>query len=406
MDPAAVADHVAVFATAFLVVVAATPVARWLSFKVGAVDVPGGRRVHTMPTARLGGLAIFAGVLAAVGMASQLDSFGTVFSATSDTQAVLLAGAIVVCVGLVDDLRGLSPPVKLAGQVLAAGSLALFGVVLRYVYLPGNPGTLFALSPDLGALFTVVAIVVMVNALNLIDGLDGLAAGIAVIAAVALWTYVELGDQQFVVGVTSSSALIFVAIAGAALGFLVFNFHPARIFMGDTGAMLLGVLLGAGGILAIGGRLQPGGSDFAALSIPVLVPALVLAVPLADTMWTILRRVLSGRAIFSPDKKHLHHRLVEIGHSQRRAVLIMYYWSALVAFAAVGVGLWPRPVVVWVTAVGVGLACAVAVGVRAATIWRRQTVTARQNFVFSFTSGRSEDDKTPSDQEKRSQRRL
>jgi UDP-GlcNAc:undecaprenyl-phosphate/decaprenyl-phosphate GlcNAc-1-phosphate transferase len=272
--------------------------------------------------------------------------------------------------------------------------------MLRYVYVPGEIGTV-VLSTDLGALLTIGAIVAMINAVNLVDGLDGLAAGIVGIAATALLLYVHLGSEEQAVGLASSPELVFAAVVGACLGFLLFNFHPASVFMGDTGAMLLGLLLGAAGVTAIGSVPVPRGSDFAALSIPVLVPALVLAVPFFDTTWTILRRLRSGRAVFSPDKKHLHHRLIEIGHSHRRAVLIMYYWSALLAFAAVAAGLLPLPIVLGVLAGGVGLALAVGLVGRIRRAGRHGGGKPGQNFVFSFTKSGGREAKTPSDQRKR-----
>jgi UDP-GlcNAc:undecaprenyl-phosphate/decaprenyl-phosphate GlcNAc-1-phosphate transferase len=395
-----VRDHLIVIGVALATVVVTTPLTRWVAVAVGAVDRPGGRRVHTATTPRLGGIAIFAGILAGMAVASGLPTFETVFATTSDPEAIVLASAVIVLIGLVDDVRGLPAPAKLAGQVLAAGTLVLFGVVLRYVYVPGEIGTV-VLSADLGALLTIVAIVAMINAVNLVDGLDGLAAGIVGIAATALLLYVHLGAGEQTVGLASSPELVFAAVVGACLGFLIFNFHPASVFMGDTGAMLLGLLLGAAGVTAIGGVPVPRAGDFTALSIPVLVPALVLAVPLFDTTWTILRRLRSGRAVFSPDKKHLHHRLIEIGHSHRRAVLIMYYWSALLAFAAVAVGLLPPLLVVGVLAAGAGLA----LGASLIGRWRRRgdrgAPSGGRNFVFSFTKSGYPEAKRPSDQRKR-----
>ncbi len=395
-------DYLIVVGTAFITVVVATPPSRWLAYALSAVDRPGGRRVHTQTTPRLGGAAIFVGVLAAMAVASRLPTFEAVFATTSDPEALLLASSVIVAVGLVDDVRGLSAPAKLAGQLVAAGILVLFGVVLRYVYVPGDIGTV-VLSTDLGVLLSVALIVGMVNAVNLVDGLDGLAAGIVAIAAAAQFVYVHLGGaEQRAFGLATSPELVFVALVGACLGFLLFNFHPASVFMGDTGAMLLGLLLGAAGVSAVGGVVMPSGSDFAALSIPVLVPALVLAVPFFDTIWTILRRLRSGRAIFSPDKKHLHHRLIEIGHSHRRAVLIMYYWSALLAFAAVGVGLLPLRLVLGVLAAGVGLAVGIAITGRVARRWRRRRGRNGQKFVLSFTKSGGSDGENASDQQEHS----
>lgn len=398
-------DTLVVAAVAFATVVVTTPIVRWLSFKVGAVDRPGGRRTHLRPTARLGGLALFAGFLAAVAAASRLPTFEPVFATTSEPEAIVLAAAVVVVVGLVDDIRGVSAPVKLAGQTLAAGTLALFGVLLRYVYIPGSPGSLVVLATDLAVLFTILAVVAMINAVNLVDGLDGLAAGIVAIAAIALYAYVRFAALE-TVSLPPSSELVFAAVAGVCLGFLVFNSHPASIFMGDTGAMLLGLLLGAGGVLYMGGTFAPRGPDFAAFAVPVLVPALVLAVPFIDTSWAILRRLRSGRAVFSPDKKHLHHRLVEIGHSHRRAVLIMYYWSALLAFTAVGVGLFPLHVVVTVFAAGCSLALAVVAGARLARRSAGGGAREGTDFVPDFTKSLEADPNRGSDQRKRGQGRL
>jgi UDP-GlcNAc:undecaprenyl-phosphate/decaprenyl-phosphate GlcNAc-1-phosphate transferase len=272
---------------------------------------------------------------------------------------------------------------------------------MRFVYIPGEIGTV-ALSTDLGALLTIVAIVAMINAVNLVDGLDGLAAGIVLIAASALFAYVHLSEGEgTTLGLATSPELVFAAVVGACLGFLVFNSNPASVFMGDTGAMLLGLLLGAAGVSAIGGTIVPRGSDFAALSIPVLVPALVLAVPFVDTTWTILRRLRSGRAVFSPDKKHLHHRLIEIGHSHRRAVLIMYYWSALLAFTAVAVGLLPLPIVLGILGAGVLLAVVVAAVPRLVGLVGKGRTDEGGNFVFSFTKSGEGRPKTPSDLRKR-----
>lgn len=411
-------DFLVVFATALVVVAVTTPLFRRVSFFLGAVDQPSERRIHQRPTARLGGLALFAGILAALGVAARLPSFRPVFEETSEPFAIAAASLIVVMVGVLDDWRGLSAPAKLAGQILAAGTLVLFGVHLLFVYIPGNPGNVVSLDTDLGALLTVVAIVAMINAVNLVDGLDGLAAGIVAIAAIALFAYTQLSDAA-TVGL-GSAPLLLVAIAGAALGFLVFNFHPASIFMGDTGAMLLGLLLAAAGVSSIGGTVQPTRGAFAAFSVPVLVPVFVLAVPFLDTTWTILRRLRSGQAVFSPDKRHLHHRLIEIGHSQRRAVLIIYYWSALLAFGAVGVALWPVPVVGAVLAVGAGLALAAALVGRLAR--RRRAAggkgrppgrgrrrgrgpggapDAAEDFVFSFTKFPPEDENSAADLGKR-----
>jgi UDP-GlcNAc:undecaprenyl-phosphate/decaprenyl-phosphate GlcNAc-1-phosphate transferase len=430
-------DYLLVFAVALATVMVATPVIGKITMALGlAVDRPDERRIHKIPTPRLGGLALFAGVLAGLAVASRLPSFEPMFTTSSEPLAVVLAGLVIMGVGLVDDVRGVSASVKLAGQILAAGTLVLFGIVLLFVYIPGNPGSLIALDRDLAALITILAIVAMINAVNLVDGLDGLATGIVAIAATALLIYVQSSDAQrapvrplpdgAAAGAGSASALILVILIAVCVGFLVYNFHPASIFMGDSGAMLLGLLLGAGGVSAIGNVVLPTRADFAALSVPVLIPVLVLAVPFLDTIWTILRRLRTGRAVFSPDKKHLHHRLVGMGHSHRRAVLTMYYWSALVAFAAVGVGLLPLRQVVGIFGIGLALAVvALAVpslvrrlgGERRRAEGRRgrakgrvgrraRGAEPRRHFVFPFTKSRAGAAKTRSDQRKRVERNL
>ena len=248
----------------------------------------------------------------------------------------------------------------------------------------------------------------MMNAVNLTDGLDGLAAGIVAIAAAALFVYGQLAAPMTVTGLPSSATLVLPALVGSCLGFLVYNFHPATIFMGDTGALLLGLLLAAGGVSTIGNAVGPSRADFAAFSIPALIPALVLAVPFADTAWAILRRLRSGRAVAAPDKRHLHHRLMEIGNSHRRAVLVMYYWSALLAFATVGLGLVPPGVMGVVIVAGIGVAVAVALApgplrrfaARSSAQREAHDRLRRRRLVHPFTNFRTEHHKNGADQQK------
>lgn len=331
-------DYLLVAGIAFAVTMAAVPIVKRLARLVGAVSYPEARRIHTAPTPVLGGLAMFAGVLAGFFAGSRVPAFSEVFGQTSDPEAVLLAAAVVVLLGVVDDVRGMAAPVKLSGQLLAGALLVTFGMSLLFIYVPGDPGALISLTPDLATLLTVAAVVVMINAVNLADGLDGLAAGMVAIGSCALLVYVETAEHTgtITLGTPTAAPLVLCVLIGVCLGFLVHNSHPASIFMGDTGSMLLGLLLAAAGIAALEVIIAPSRSDIAAVSAPILVPALVLAVPLLDTLWAIGRRVRGGGSVFAPDKRHLHHRLVEIGHSQRRAVFTMYYWSAVFAFAGVG----------------------------------------------------------------------
>lgn len=362
--------YLAVSTAAFATVVVTTPAVAWAARRGGATDQPGGRHIHLRTTPTLGGLAIFAGLLAGIGVASRFPLFRPLFAETNEPEAIVLASLFIVVIGVIDDTRGISAPAKLAAQIVASGLLVLFGVGLRYLYLPavpalaGSAAQTVALGPEDSAVLTIIGLVAMMNAVNLVDGLDGLAAGIVTIGAAALFVYTQSADG--LATALSAAPLVLAAVIGACLGFLVHNFNPASIFMGDTGSMLLGLLIGTAGVLAVGSTVTaPTGGTFAAVSIPVLVPVFVLAVPFLDTAWTIIRRLQAGRAVFSPDKQHLHYRLMEIGHSHKRAVLIMYYWSALLAFAAVGGSLLEVPVLLAVLAGGVGLAVVVTVGARA-----------------------------------------
>jgi len=355
-----VVPYLIVFAASAGVTLAATPLVRRLALRVGAVDHPSDRKVHPSPTPTLGGLAMFLGVLAGLGVARVLPPFADLHRTTSEPLAALVASTAIVAVGAIDDLRGITPAAKLAGQVLAAGLMVLVGVQLLWFVLPGLPGqAVLALSPDVGVPLTVLWTVAMVNAVNLIDGLDGLAAGMVAIAAAAFFVYMERTPNAF--GDESAAALLSAIAAGAAVGFLPWNFHPARIFMGDAGAMLLGLLLAVATISGVGRNpYPPTGGDLAAILIPVFVPLLVLAIPFLDVLLAIVRRVRRGVGIAHADKEHLHHRLLDIGHSHRGAVLLMYLWSALISGSGLAVAFIDSRLVV-------GSILLVAVGAFAAT---------------------------------------
>ncbi len=310
---------------------AATPVVRRLSLRFGAIDRPGDRKVHPRPTPTLGGLALWLACLAGFGVAYLTPEFRTLFGESSEPLGVVLAGTVIVALGSYDDVRELSVPAKVAGQVLAGGLLILYNVQLFYVWFPGLG--VVSLSPDLAVPITLLWVLVIVNAVNLIDGLDGLAAGVTAIAAGAFFTYAFRTGAPLFAG-PSPAHLFSVVVAGAALGFLPHNFNPARIFMGDSGSMLLGLVLAAATISGVGRTDAPTAPDLAAVAIPAAIPLLVLAVPLVDVLWAIVRRLRRGRPVYAPDKEHIHHRLLEIGHSHRQAVLLMYLWSALLASSA------------------------------------------------------------------------
>ena len=317
---------------AAIVTLVAVPLARWLACRWGMVVQPSERRIHERPTPTLGGLAMFAGVAAAFGVIVVFPGFEPIRASPSNLIGVATAAALMFAVGLIDDIREVSAPAKLAGTVLAGSVLALAGVSILNVPLPFVGFTV--LSPDLAALATVMWVVVMANAVNLIDGLDGLAAGIVAIAAFAFLLY---GIKLSRVGVLDSGnigPLVAVIVVGVCVGFLPWNFHPAKIFMGDSGALMLGLLMAASTI-SVGGQTDysfTGQSWF--FFAPLVIPLVILGVPLFDMFFAVLRRARSRSGVAVADKDHLHHRLLRLGHSQRRSVVILWAFTALLsAFA-------------------------------------------------------------------------
>ena len=326
--------YVVVFLAAAVATCAATPLVRRLSLRVGAIAQPSDRRVHERPTPSMGGLAMFAGVLVALAVARGLAFFDDLGRSWTQWVAVLAATGSIVLLGAIDDVKGLSAPSKLAAQIFSAGLLALGGVQLLFFLFPGQ-GVL-SLSSDLAVPLTIVLVVAMLNAVNLIDGLDGLAAGIVAIAAASFFAYMYRSPGAF--GDASAAALIAAIAAGVAVGFLPWNFHPAKIFMGDSGAMLLGMLLAVATIFGVGRNpYPPTGGDLAILALPIFLPLLVLAIPFLDVALAIIRRVRRRSGVAHADKEHIHHRLLDVGHSHRRAVLLLYLWSALISACALAV---------------------------------------------------------------------
>ena len=319
-----------------------TPLARRFAIGIGAMAEPRDRDVHSIPTPRLGGLAMYGGICAAFLVAHSLPALSAVFR-YSDVEAVVIAGGVITLLGFVDDRWQLDAVTKLAGQTVAAGIMILLGLQLLTITVPGVGAI------DLGTVgvpLTVLLVLLTVNAVNFIDGLDGLLAGVGAIAALALFAFsYSLSSGRVTSGVAqeriSAPTLIAVVLAGACLGFLPHNFNPARIFMGDSGSMLIGLMLSAS-VTSLTGQfnyatLPP--KAFFPVVLPLLLPLAVLAVPFVDLLLAVVRRTRAGRSPFSPDKMHLHHRLLEIGHSHTRAVLIMYFWTALLAFSGVAVSL-------------------------------------------------------------------
>ncbi len=348
-----------------------SPLARRFAVWVGAMARVRDRDVHAIPTPRLGGLAMYAGIAAGLLVAARLPALQSVFTESREPQAVLLAGGLICLLGAIDDRWGLDALTKLAGQILAAGVMVLQGVQLLYLPDPTGRYGFISLGPDVGVPLTVLLVVLTINAVNFIDGLDGLAAGVVGIASVAFFVYsYQLSVVHGLVRAVPPTLLAAVLV-GACVGFLPHNFNPARVFMGDSGSMLIGLFLAAATI-SVTGTIDPSSVnslDLFPVLLPLLLPIAVLAVPMVDLLLAVVRRTRSGRSPFSPDKLHLHHRLLEIGHSQTRAVLIMYVWSALLAFTAVGVSLTRGPLLV----LGVASVVAVVVAV-ASTVPRLRAV--------------------------------
>ncbi|MCA0294910.1 MAG: undecaprenyl/decaprenyl-phosphate alpha-N-acetylglucosaminyl 1-phosphate transferase [Actinobacteria bacterium] len=340
--------------------------ARRLAFRYNAVAMVRDRDVHTKPVPYFGGISMWFGLAAAMLVAAQLPWLGSFPLVTHDAAAVLFAGGLICAVGVMDDMVELNALAKIAGQLLAAGVVVLNGVKVYWIPLPDR---IFSLDDGTSIALTVVFIFVAVNAINLIDGLDGLAAGVVAIGAGAFFTYAYLlaWDQELVRATTSS--LITVTTLGVCLGFLPYNVHRARMFMGDSGAMLLGFLL-ATSTISLTGQLDPsqlsnfGANAFAAY-LPLLLPLAVMALPFLDLVLAYVRRTLAGKLWYQADKQHLHHRMLSLGHSHGRAVALLWLWSALVAFGVVLVGLLPNPITVAVLLCGVLLAALLTWGGRA-----------------------------------------
>ena len=314
-----------------------TPLVRRFAIAVGASHAARARDVHVEPTPLLGGLAMYGGLAAGLLVASQLTHLGTVFAGTRVASGLLLAGGLIVVVGFVDDRWGMGALSKLAAQAAAGVILVWSGAVVAWLPLPGG-GTL-VLSADEQTALTVLVVVVTINAVNFIDGLDGLATGVVGIGAAAFFLYYYELTKRLGLDQLTGTALASAVLAGVCLGFLPHNFYPARIFMGDTGAMLLGLLL-AYAPISSSASLDPNSVASPAAYgsgtvnrfpeiLPLLLPAAVLLIPYADLVLAVIRRMRAGQSPFAADKKHLHHRLLDTGYSQRASVMIVYLWAAL-----------------------------------------------------------------------------
>jgi UDP-GlcNAc:undecaprenyl-phosphate GlcNAc-1-phosphate transferase len=315
-----------------------TPVVRWLAIRFGAVVAPSSdaRHVHTKPTPTLGGAAMFVGFLAAIAVASQMEQFREVFHDNSEPVGLLLGAGVMFVTGALDDLIEVSPPAMVAGQVLAASLLTLFGVIMYFFLMPFNlfHTGVVVLSPDLAPLVTAAWVVLLTNAVNLIDGLDGLAAGIVAIAGGALFLFADRLYKAGYLEGSSMAPLVAIIAVGVCIGFLPFNWNPAKIIMGDAGALFLGVLL-AVPTITIGGR-----TDFAFSGntyfffAPLAIPVVILGVPILDVMFSFVRRIANRQRWHQADAGHLHHRLMRLGHGQRRTVVRLWLWTGLLSGAA------------------------------------------------------------------------
>ena len=303
-------NFIFIFLTAFVLALIFTPVAIWIAPKIGAVDIPkDARRMHTKPMPRFGGMAIFIGATAAI----------IVFMGNDPRViGILIGGICVYALGVVDDLKGIPAKVKLLGQIGCASIVFSFGIRIQFITNHFGDGHSYLVGVT-SFIITIIWIVGIMNTVNLIDGLDGLAAGVAAIASLSICYTAYIHGMYEV-------TLAMLAIAGGALGFLPYNFHPAKIFMGDSGSLFLGFMLAAFSIM---------GPVKGATIVATIVPVLVLGIPIFDTAFAILRRLINRRPIMEADKGHLHHRMMAVGLGQKRTVLMIYGISAVMGIAAV-----------------------------------------------------------------------
>jgi UDP-GlcNAc:undecaprenyl-phosphate GlcNAc-1-phosphate transferase len=323
-------------ATTFLL----TPVVRRLAIRYGVIDEPSDRKVHPTPRPTMGGVAMYVGMLAGLGLSRFLPFFSEMNKGEPAPLAAVLTCTMILILGAVDDRRGIMALTKFTGQVFVVGVLMLLGVQLAFIYIPVGPsaGNVVDLGQDLSVLLTLIWTLTVINAVNLLDGLDGLAAGMIAIAASVF--FISMVRTPSFYGDASPAALFSVITAGICVGFLPWNFHPAKIFMGDSGAMLLGLLLSIATISGVGRNpFPPSAGDWAGVMGAVVVPLLVLLIPFLDVVLAIVRRTWRRQGLGQADKEHIHHRLLQIGHTHRQAVLLMYLWSSLISGSALAIGL-------------------------------------------------------------------
>ncbi|AFH51777.1 Undecaprenyl-phosphate alpha-N-acetylglucosaminyl 1-phosphate transferase [Corynebacterium pseudotuberculosis 267] len=327
-----------------------TGIVRYSMVRSGRMGEIRERDVHTQPKPRLGGVAMFTGFLGAVFLADQLPALTRGFQPiTPEMSAVIWAGVVIVTVGIIDDLYELDAITKLFGQILGSVVMSILGLTWSLLYVPFGGGTTVILDQVASTIVTVLFTVTLINAINFVDGLDGLAAGLGMIAGLSILVFsmTVLHDQGGMVS-AYPPAIIAAALVGMCAGFLPHNFEPARIFMGDSGSMLIGLLLAAASTSA-SGKIDMslyGTVDVIALMSPIIVVIAAVFVPMLDLVMAVVRRVRKGQSPFSADKMHLHHRLLSLGHTHRRVVLVLYLWVSVVAFGAVSFSIVPPVVAV------------------------------------------------------------
>jgi len=331
------ADYLLIGAVAAVVTFAVTPIVGRLAFRLGWLYQPSERTVHTSPMPAIGGLAMFAGFLAAFATARLLDRFDQLFARNSEPRGIIVAACVIMAIGLIDDVKGTWPPAKVTAIVLAALALVNFGVTMYYFRIPFVDATP-VVSDDWVPLVTALWLLGMTQAINFIDGLDGLAAGIVAIAGFAFFLYSQKLTDLGQLTPPNFGPLVAIMAVGMCVGFLPHNFNPARIIMGDSGALLLGLMM-AVCTSVVGGRANPTpevgnpgqvGQTYFFLA-PLVIPLLILGVPIFDTAFAIVRRASKRQSIDVADKGHLHHRLMNLGHGHRRSVLILWSWTALLS---------------------------------------------------------------------------
>jgi len=305
-----------------------TPLVRTQAIRFGAVAAIRERDIHSVPTARWGGVAMWASMALTFAIVNHLPLVGKSFG--NEAQGIFLASTAIVLLGMADDRFQLDALTKLAGQVFAAGILLIYGI--QILWLPING--VITLPPSIGQLVTVLIVLVVINAVNFIDGMDGLAAGIVAISGIAFFAFAYLLAVEYGFSRAGVPSLTTAVLVGICLGFLPHNINPAKIFMGDSGSMLLGLLLSAAAI-TLTGQVDPNAISAESMGptlLPLLLPFAVLAIPFLDLLLAVGRRLKAGKSPFAPDNQHLHHRLLSAGNSTNKSAVILYLWTATIAF--------------------------------------------------------------------------